>query len=148
MSASPRLVIFPTDSTYLLGTCPLGLVKKIETGMYRDELESCCCPCSFLSFRLRHLQLCQTFAWKLLECLGGRITQTFEIIKLLSKKWENHYRNLIKIISPHLLPIFVRRGDLILIRLIICVRIENIFIFCTKHCFATTLTLFWIVLSY
>jgi len=85
----PQLVIFPTDNTFLLGTCPLGLVKKRETGMYRDELESRYCLCSFLYFTpfttVSIMCLKITYKTTSFKALWGRITQTFEIVKLLSK---------------------------------------------------------------
>ena len=64
MSASLRLIIFPTDYTYLLGTCPLGLVKKERPVCIATSWKAVIVSVRF--FSLHHLQLCQTSAWKLL----------------------------------------------------------------------------------
>jgi hypothetical protein len=57
LSVSLRLVIFHTDNTYLLGTCPLGLVKKERPVCIATSWKAVKCPRSFLSLQNNLLQI-------------------------------------------------------------------------------------------
>ena len=91
MSVSPRLVIFPTDNTYLLGTCSRGLVKKERPVCIATSWKAVIVPVHFFPLGytiyncVSNMHLKITYKTTLFKVLGGRITQTFEIVKLFSK---------------------------------------------------------------
>jgi hypothetical protein len=101
LSVSPRLVIFPTDNTYLLGTCPLGLVKKERPVCIATSWKAVIVPVRFFTLGYT-IYNCVKHAPKLAAITISRNfkCQIKRISLIFSMKFRSHIENQVSDYRP------------------------------------------------